>query len=85
MGLRRDSRIKQKLSGLDYSIDEIMTARMVDSLALLVWANTQDAMHGKNRPKSLLDALLGRQKENDTVAFYSPEAFEQAMKKYERS
>ena len=76
-GLRDDSRIKMKMSGLKISIDRWLTARMVDALALLVWSKTEDATKGRNRPKMITDILTKDTKEEENVkTFTTPDEFE---------
>lgn len=79
-GLRDDSRIMMKLRHQDLSMDRILSAAMLDRLSLLVWANSKDAQHNRNRPKSVLDELLGRasEKKDKIIAFDSAEDFRRA-------
>lgn len=80
-GLREDSRIKMRLSGSKVPRRDILLAAAVDRLSLLVWGMTEDAQKGRNRPDSLLDALMGveQEKENgDVMSFDSADDFEAA-------
>ena len=80
-GLREDSRIKMRLSGSKVPRRDILLAAAVDRLSLLVWGMTEDAPQGRNRPDSLLDALMGveQEKENgDVMSFDSDDDFEAA-------
>ena len=79
VGLRDDSRIKMKLSGAKAPTEIILLAAAVDRLSLLVWAQTKDAEKGRNRPKSILEAL--NPKESDMTSYASGEDF---MKERER-
>ena len=77
VGLRGDSRIKMKLAGARVSPEILLIAGAVDRLSLLVWAQTEDARQGRNRPKSIVKALTGEDM-GDTdgiLAFGSPEEF----------
>lgn len=56
-GLSSDSRIKRKLSGMDYSTTTLLMAAAIDRLSLLWWSKTKDGAKGKNRPKSLFESL----------------------------
>lgn len=58
-GLRPESRIKQKMMGAKAPIDTLLRAIIADELKLLVWQNTKDGAKGRNRPESILAALLG--------------------------
>lgn len=76
-GLRDDSRIKMKLSGLNADPQTIMNAAAVDRLGLLVWMQSKDGAKGRNRPVSILNRILNPTKEkNRVVAFHSGQAFE---------
>jgi len=81
-GLREDSRTKMKLSGSTLSISQTLMAMQVDCLNILIWSNTKDAQKGRNKPKSILNILLGNDKEKgeELMVFDSPEEFEQYMK-----
>lgn len=76
-GLREDSRIKRALSGSALTLTEMLLAGILDNLKLLVWAQTKDAQHGKNKPKSVLDILTKKQ---SAGGYASPEAFEAARR-----
>lgn len=70
-GLRNNSRIKMKMSGIEYPLDTLFLASAVDRLSYLVWANTKDGQKGKNRPKSVYEILCGdnTKKENAYKTF----------------
>lgn len=59
VGLRDDSRIKMKMSGKKISDDVLLNAIIADRLTTLVWFKTSDGQKNRNRPQSLLSALLG--------------------------
>lgn len=77
MGLRPTSRIMQKISGAPAAPETLLLAMAVDALHMLAWQRTKDGAHGRNRPKSVLQAILeaDRAKEPETEAFDSAEAF----------
>ena len=79
VGLRDDSRIKMAMSGANAPTDILLLAAAVDRLSLLLWAQTKDAEKGRNRPKSILEAL--NPKESDMTSYASGEDF---MKELER-
>lgn len=83
-GLRNDSRIKLKMSGMNYPLEVILLARCADELAILAWQNTEDGHKGKNRPKLIVPSLLKSEEksEKDVVAFQSVEEFEAARARY---
>lgn len=78
VGLRNDSRIKMKMSGMEIPVDTFLLATMVDHLAFLCWTKTADAEKNKNRPKSITNILLGRDTKpvKDKRVFKSIEEFQ---------
>ena len=58
-GLREDSRIKRRMQDTKLSPETMLLAAAVDRLSFLAWAQTEDARHGLNRPRSVLEALTG--------------------------
>lgn len=82
VGLRDNSRIKMKMRETEYPLETVLLAAAVDRLSTLTWLQTKDGIEGTNRPASVLNALLGKQKDdNDIVAFDSPEAFEKERRR----
>lgn len=76
VGLRENSRIKQKISGNKHSIETLLLASTVDYLALIFWSKTKDGQQGINRPKSVVTQLLEVMEETDTMVFDTAEEFE---------
>jgi len=76
-GLDDDSRIKRKLRGQKLTLDQMIQMNISDSLKLLVWFKSKDAIKGKNKP-ILWSALLNKPKQNNEVVFNSSEDFEKA-------
>lgn len=77
VGLREDSRIKMRISGVKVSRMEMLLAAAVDRLSLLVWAKTENGRNNVNRPKSILDIILGEEEQkSDVWSFASAEDFE---------
>lgn len=77
IGLRDDSRIKMKLSGVKVSPETLLLAGILDRLSILVWQNTEDGAKDRNRPKPILDALYEKyEKESEVSSFTSGEEFE---------
>lgn len=75
-GLREDSRIKMKMSGVKSSMQTMLLGFIVDRLSLLVWMQTKSGANGINRPKSILGQLLGEETDTDIESFNNPEDFE---------
>lgn len=76
IGLRNESRIKLKMSNMNYTFDQFLLAGILDRLSLLVWSKTKDAEKGRNRPSSLFDQMAGNNEEDNLVTFESAEEFE---------
>lgn len=77
-GLREDSRIKMRLSGGKLPRSDMLLAAAVDRLSLLLWVQSEDGAHNRNRPPSILDILLGEEYTGNVMAFDSGEDFEAA-------
>lgn len=56
-GLRDDSRIRQKQDGISYNTEQILLARIYDAVNLNLWMQTEAGAKGRNRPKSLYEAM----------------------------
>ena len=83
-GLPEDSRIRKKISGRKVDRDIALLAAAVDRLSLLWWAQTKDGSKNRNRPESILLALMGKdqeQSDKETATFRTPEEFEAARKR----
>lgn len=74
-GLRDDSRIKMKLSGVNVRFETLIGVAILDELRWLHWSKTKDAEKGRNVPKSLLESLINNNDRKLTL-FDSPEEFE---------
>lgn len=77
-GLRDDSRIKTKQSGLRISPELFALSVCADKLSTLVWFRTEDGHRGVNRPASVLGLLRGEEaaENRPTRVFASGEDFE---------
>ena len=80
-GLREDSRIRMKLSGMKVSMEIMLLATAVDKLSFLAWSRTKDAEEGRNRPRSIVSIITGGAEEKDILAFETAEEFELAKAK----
>jgi len=70
MGLGPDSRIMRKLSGVPITMNTLLLAAITDALHVLVWQNTKDGAHGRNRPTLIAEKLMEAHDEDpgfDTV------------------
>lgn len=84
VGLRENSRIKMAISGLKYPFETLLIASAVDRLSILVWSKSKDAEKGRNKPKSIVEAIVGRKNERDYEVFDSPEELEKALAKFKK-
>ena len=76
MGLGPDSRIMQKISGSQLPIDTMLLAMITDAIRFIAWTKTKDAERGRNRPKSVVEALIGKKDGGtETAGFDSGEDF----------
>lgn len=82
-GLRDDSRIKMRISGMPADRMTLLTAVIADRLTFLAWAQTKDGQKGRNRPESIFAKLMqaDRKPERDYAVFSSPEEFEEARRR----
>lgn len=74
VGLRDSSRIKMRLGNARVAPEILLLAGIVDRLSLILWTKTKDAEKGRNRPRSILESLNG--KESEVSAFTSGKDFE---------
>lgn len=75
-GLRENSRIHMRLNNMKVDVETLMRASMVDHLAIMTWMKTKDAEYGNNRPDSLVEKLLGTEKESEYEVFDTEEEFD---------
>ena len=82
-GLRGSSRLIRELSGVKYTEEEIIRAKIADNLSWLVWFKTKDAEHNRNKPKMLVEMMVGTNKEEsfEHDVFDSVEEFKKAREK----
>lgn len=80
-GLRENSRIKMKLAEANATLEQILLAGIYDNVSLLRWFQTTDSQKGINRPQSMLEHILGRDKKKEVQAFNSVEEFERARQR----
>ena len=66
----------QMLSGAKTSVETTLLAIIVDALRILVWQNTKDGKRGRNKPESILEMIIGPEKEEEKLgSFDTPEEF----------
>jgi hypothetical protein len=74
-GLRDNSRIRLKANGLKVDTNVLLLARIADAVTMNVYAKTKDAQHGRNVPKSIVEALT-HEENNDLRSFTTGEEFD---------
>lgn len=81
-GLRDNSRIKIKMSGLNAAPDTILNAVIADRVGTLVWMQSTDGVKNRNRPASIVDKIINPGATNENVVtFDSGQAFEDERKR----
>ena len=76
-GLPDNSRSKMRVSGMMLTFEQLLLAKILDDLELILWSRTEDAIKGRNRPKSILSEIYHDKDKNEEIRAYdSPEAFE---------
>ncbi len=80
-GLRENSRIKMKLSGMKVDRDTLLMGMMADNLNFLAWTKTKAAQTGRDRPKSVLQALLNVEKRPEAQSYGSGDEFSSAWER----
>ena len=81
-GLRENSRIKMKMSGVNVSFDTVLSAAIADRIGLIAWMNSKDGARGANRPDSILDKLINpNNPRSNVLSFDSAEEFEEEKRR----
>lgn len=57
-GLRADSRLKMKLTGMKIPVETTIQAMIYDAVSMVLWMNSDDGRRNRNRPKSLVKTLM---------------------------
>ena len=82
-GLRRNSRIMIRMSGIGVDPDTLLLAAAVDRLSFLAWVKTKDGQKNRNRPKSIVADLMGKNRKKDEYdAYESAEDFDAARARF---
>ncbi len=69
------------LLGAKATRTDVLMAAVVDRMSMLLWMLSEDGKNGTNRPKSIINAILGAKKEENKdkiEAFEKAEDFENA-------
>ena len=69
-GLSGDSRIKRKISKRTLDLNETLLAIIADRLGIIAWQRSKDGYKNRNRPKSILEMLIGQDKKKDELEIF---------------
>lgn len=75
-GLRDNSRIKLKMAGTLYTTTDTLLGGILDRLSLLVYANTKDAVKGRNYPAMVTDTMYAKKPTEEIQGFASGKDFD---------
>nr|DAK70357.1 MAG TPA: protein of unknown function (DUF5361) [Bacteriophage sp.] len=84
IGLRDNSRIKMKISGMKYPLDTLLIASANDRLSYLLWSKTKDGQKGRKKPKSVFDYLVNDHNKEEYITFNTVEEFKDYCEKLRR-
>lgn len=73
-----------KASESKVPINTLLLAGILDRLSLILWQRTKDGQRNRNRPKSISDQLLGKNKDNHSKSERSFESVSDFDKERER-
>lgn len=77
-GLSQESRINKIRANAKIDLQTALLARLVDDVAWLKWAQTEDGQKNRNRPKSVLQSLIEEKKPEESYkTFSSTEEFDE--------
>lgn len=81
VGLRDNSRIKLKISNMNCSLETLLMAKAVDYLAYICWSKTKNGVNNINRPISLVNKILGIDRQEENITFSTGKEFDEARKR----
>ena len=70
-----------KLSGAKVPPDLFFMAAAIDRLSLLVWAQTEDAKKGRNKPEMITEKMFGDSSQKEVQSFVASDDFESEWKR----
>lgn len=65
-----------KIAKRNVTFEDSLLAAIFDKVSLILWTKTKDATRGRNKPKSLFDALENPKEPTNYTKFGSIEEFE---------
>lgn len=85
VGLRDNSRIKMKISGVKAPNDTILLAQILDTVRWLQWTKTKDGQKNRNRPDSVAEQMIVKEKPEEGrkkgISFETSDDFERARQR----
>lgn len=71
------------LAGIKYPLNTLLLAAILDGINLDNWTKTENYRNGEGRPQTMVNALLGKETENqsDRELFETAEDFENERKR----
>ena len=75
-GLPQEAQIVQKVTGVSYTMDQILLASILDQLRIANWYHTKDSQKKRNFPESIMDKMLHPEdkKQKDEIETFSSSA-----------
>ena len=70
-GLPPESRTIRKITGIPCSTEVLLLAGILDQLRFQSWSRTKGAKTGRNKPKSILAALVEQKDKDDEIMRFS--------------
>lgn len=82
VGLRGNSRIKMSMAGIQYPLDTLLLAAVLDGINMGNWMLSKSSGEGSNPPQSMVGRLLGKEPDTgkEEILFNSAEDYERARK-----
>lgn len=79
-GLRENSRIKMAMAGIQYPLNTLLLAAVLDGINMVNWMLSKSSSEGSNPPQSVLARLLGREQDGgkEEMLFDSAGDYEKA-------
>lgn len=66
-------------AGLDYTLNQLLMAAIIDKLQVLIWQRTKDGHKGTHYPESLFEKFATKKEEKEPAeelnVFDSPDAY----------
>ncbi len=64
-GLREPSRSYRAYNGVKLTLEQSLSAMMLDTANMILWTRSEDAKHNRNRPNSVYERLTAEPDENE--------------------